>query len=158
MDSKERPDWDTYFMNIAYEVAKRSPDPRKKVGAVIVDDLNRIISTGYNALPSKFPENSVDWEDREFIHSIIIHAECNALLYCLSRFKNSKLYCTLSPCPECIKLIKSCCISQIYFKEKYKKYDVFIMDDIQFLSKKEKTQEELFHLFNMMKDNNKHIV
>ena len=87
----ERPDWDTYFMNIAYDVANRSPDPRKKVGAVIVDDLNRIISTGYNALPSKFPENSVDWEDREFIHSIIIHAECNALLYCLSRFKNSSI-------------------------------------------------------------------
>jgi chromosomal replication initiator protein len=32
------------------------------------------------------------------------------------------------------------------------------MDDVQFLSGKEKTQEELFHLFNIMKDNNKHIV
>lgn len=44
------------------------------------------------------------------------------------------------------------------FKEKYRKYDVFIMDDIQFLSNKEKTQEELFHLFNYMYDNNKQIV
>ncbi len=44
------------------------------------------------------------------------------------------------------------------FKEKYRKYDMLIMDDVQFLSGKEKTQEELFHLFNMMKDNNKHIV
>jgi chromosomal replication initiator protein len=34
------------------------------------------------------------------------------------------------------------------FKEKYRKYDVLIMDDIQFFSSKEKTQEELFHLFN----------
>ena len=44
------------------------------------------------------------------------------------------------------------------FKEKYKKYDVFIMDDIQFLSKKERTQEELFHLFNYLSDNNKQII
>ncbi len=44
------------------------------------------------------------------------------------------------------------------FKDKYKKYDVFIMDDIQFLSKKEKTQEELFHLFNHLNDNNKQII
>lgn len=44
------------------------------------------------------------------------------------------------------------------FKEKYRKYDLLIMDDIQFLSKKEKTQEELFHLFNILYDNNKQIV
>lgn len=44
------------------------------------------------------------------------------------------------------------------FKEKYRAYDVFIMDDIQFLSNKERTQEELFHLFNVLYDNNKQII
>lgn len=44
------------------------------------------------------------------------------------------------------------------FKERYRKYDFFIMDDIQFFSKKEKTQEELFHLFNTLYDNNKQII
>lgn len=44
------------------------------------------------------------------------------------------------------------------FKEKYRKYDILIMDDIQFLSKTEKTQEELFHLFNSLHDNNKQII
>ncbi|MEK7552436.1 MAG: chromosomal replication initiator protein DnaA [Patescibacteria group bacterium] len=44
------------------------------------------------------------------------------------------------------------------FKEKYRKYDILIMDDIQFLSSKEKTQEELFHLFNNIYDNNKQII
>lgn len=44
------------------------------------------------------------------------------------------------------------------FKEKYRQYDVLIMDDIQFLSNKEKTQEELFHLFNFLYDNNKQII
>ncbi|MEK7584913.1 MAG: chromosomal replication initiator protein DnaA [Patescibacteria group bacterium] len=44
------------------------------------------------------------------------------------------------------------------FKEKYRKYDVLIMDDVQFLSGKEKTQEELFHLFNSFYENNKQII
>jgi len=44
------------------------------------------------------------------------------------------------------------------FKEKYRKYDVIIMDDIQFISGKEKTQEELFHLFNIFYENNKQII
>jgi chromosomal replication initiator protein len=44
------------------------------------------------------------------------------------------------------------------FKEFYRKHDVIIMDDIQFLSGKEKTQEELFHLFNALHDNNKQII
>jgi chromosomal replication initiator protein len=44
------------------------------------------------------------------------------------------------------------------FKEKYRQYDLLIMDDVQFLSKKEKMQEELFHLFNALYDNNKQII
>ncbi len=44
------------------------------------------------------------------------------------------------------------------FKDKYRKYDVLIMDDVQFLASKEKTQEELFHLFNALHDTNKQIV
>ena len=44
------------------------------------------------------------------------------------------------------------------FKEKYRQYDLLIMDDVQFLSKKEKMQEELFHLFNALYDNNHQII
>jgi chromosomal replication initiator protein len=44
------------------------------------------------------------------------------------------------------------------FKEKYRGYDTLIMDDIQFLSNKEKTQEELFHVFNSLYDSNKQII
>ena len=44
------------------------------------------------------------------------------------------------------------------FKEKYRQFDLLIMDDVQFLSKKEKMQEELFHLFNALYDNNKQII
>lgn len=44
------------------------------------------------------------------------------------------------------------------FKDKYRQYDLLILDDVQFLSKKDKTQEELFHLFNSLHDNNKQII
>lgn len=44
------------------------------------------------------------------------------------------------------------------FKDQYRSYDVLIMDDVQFIANTEKTQEELFHLFNALHDNNKQIV
>lgn len=44
------------------------------------------------------------------------------------------------------------------FKEQYRQHDVLIMDDVQFIANTEKTQEELFHLFNALYDNNKQII
>lgn len=44
------------------------------------------------------------------------------------------------------------------FKEKYRQYDLLIMDDVQFLAKMEKTKEEFFHLFNHLHDANKQLV
>ncbi len=44
------------------------------------------------------------------------------------------------------------------FKEKYRKYDVLIMDDIQFMNGKERTQDELFYLFNALYETNKQII
>ena len=44
------------------------------------------------------------------------------------------------------------------FKEKYRKYDLLIIDDIQFIGKMEKIQEELFHTFNTFYENSKQII
>lgn len=44
------------------------------------------------------------------------------------------------------------------FKEKYRKFDVLIIDDIQFVTTKTKTQEELFHVFNTLHEQNKQII
>lgn len=44
------------------------------------------------------------------------------------------------------------------FKDQYRANDMLIMDDVQFIANTEKTQEELFHLFNALHDNNKQII
>ncbi len=44
------------------------------------------------------------------------------------------------------------------FKTKYRNIDVLILDDVQFLAGKEKTQEEFFHIFNHLYEQNKQII
>lgn len=44
------------------------------------------------------------------------------------------------------------------FKEKYRQYDLLIMDDVQFLAGRDKIKEEFFHLFNYLHDGNKQLV
>jgi dCMP deaminase len=115
-----RPDWDTYFMNIADVVRTRSLD-FQKVGAVLVScDDNRIISTGYNGVRSGLDDSKIDWNDRSFVSDVIIHAETNAILYAQSKFENATLYSTHSPCKTCIKLLSATNIKKIVYKEEHK--------------------------------------
>ena len=74
-----RPNWDTYFLNIAKEVASRSTCSRASVGAVIVKD-NRILSTGYNGSASGKPHCLDAGCLIEYGHcQRAIHAETNAV-------------------------------------------------------------------------------
>ncbi len=78
--------------------------------------------------------------------------------YIKNNFKNKKvLY--LSSETFMNELIQSIQYSKnIEFREKYRKLDVLLIDDIQFIEGKESTQEEFFHTFNALYDENKLIV
>jgi len=78
-DKMTRPNWDTYFMNIAKDVSARATCPRASVGAVIVKN-NRILSTGYNGAPAGEPhctEVGCEMVDNHCVR--VIHAEVNAV-------------------------------------------------------------------------------
>lgn len=110
-----RPNWDEYFIRFARLAAERSLDPSSKVGAVIVKD-NRIISTGYNGLPSGVIDNKPERYDRPLKYSWIIHAEENAIA---SAAKNgiacdySSIYIT--PFHSCVKCTRQ--IIQVGIRE-----------------------------------------
>jgi dCMP deaminase len=121
----KRPGWDEYFMNICEAVKLRSQD-YYKVGSVLVSiKNNRIISTGYNSIASNLNDN-IDWSQRDFISDVVIHSEMNALLYCESKFEDSILYTTTSPCANCLKMLSASKIKKIIYKNEYKDIDKVI--------------------------------
>ena len=116
--------WNEYFMNIAKMVSLKSKDTKRQVGAILVSQKdNRILSTGYNGLPSHINDN-IDWNNRELVHSMIIHAEMNCILYAETKYENSILYSTLSPCKDCIKIIAAANITKVIYLEEYKDLEI----------------------------------
>lgn len=121
--------WDDYFMSIAYIASLRSKDPKTKVGACIVNQDNRIISTGYNGMPNGCNDADMPWVAGEGLGSkylFVVHAELNAILHSKENLKGCRLYTTLFPCNECSKAIIQSGISEIiYLREKNEDTDVF---------------------------------
>lgn len=76
----------------------------------------------------------------------------------VKKFKNKKVRYVSSEkfTSEVVSSIKNRQMDS--FKSKYRAIDLLIIDDIQFLAGKEKTQEEFFHIFNVLYENNKQIV
>ena len=120
---KERVSWETYFMNIATEVATRSTCDRKHVGAVIVKDKT-ILSTGYNGSIKGLPH--CDEVDHEMVDGHCIRttpAEATAIVQAAKNgveINHAEIYITASPCYNCFKLIANAGIKSIYFLEFYR--------------------------------------
>ena len=87
--------WDNYFMLIAKAVAQRSEDPNTKHGAVLVDNRNRIVGTGYNGPP---PRIDIAWDDSKY--DWVVHAEENAMLH--TNQDGCTMYVTGVPCTNCL--------------------------------------------------------
>lgn len=112
----ERPTIDEYFLEMATVVSKRSTCKRHKVGAIAVKD-KRILSTGYNGAPPKFPHcldhgclrdelGIPSGEKHEVCRGV--HAEQNiiiqAALHGISP-EGSTVYATHAPCFICAKML-----------------------------------------------------
>lgn len=96
------PSWDEYFLDIARVVSTRSPDPNTKHGCVIVDNENRIVSTGYNGPISGIPNGMVDYS-RPNKYTWMCHAEQNALSFARCDLTGSTAYITGAPCATCFR-------------------------------------------------------
>lgn len=120
MQPRTRPNWDNYFINLCEVIKTRSPDPKTQVGACLVSPNHKIISTGYNGLLAGVDENGVNWSDREGeVYPQIVHSEVNALLYAGVDCNNTTMYCTHSPCKECLKLMVAAGVVKVIFKIKH---------------------------------------
>lgn len=126
----DRPDWDSYFMEIAEVVSKRSTCLRRKVGAVLVKD-RQILATGYNGTPKGLPHCEQVGCLREKLHVPSgqnhelcrgIHAEQNAVIQAAVNGVSTlgaTLYCTHQPCVVCSKILINAGIKRIVYANPY---------------------------------------
>ena len=118
--------WDEYFMGIAVLSAQRSKDSNTQVGACIVNSDKKIVSVGYNGMPTGCDDDEMPWERSadsmlDTKYPFVCHAELNAILNSnIPSLAGSTLYVTLFPCNECAKAIIQCGIKRVvYMDNKY---------------------------------------
>ena len=98
--------WNKWFLGLAEYISTASKDPSTKVGAVIVDDDRRVVSTGYNGFPRGIQETEERLNNRDLKYSIIVHAERNALLFARGSVKGCTIYTyPMMPCSVCASMI-----------------------------------------------------
>jgi dCMP deaminase len=121
--------WDEYFMGIALLSAKRSKDPNTQVGSCIVNRSNKIISVGYNGMPTGCSDDEFPWENAgdalDTKYPYVCHAEMNAILNNVGiNLDGCKIYTSLFPCNECGKAIIQSGIKEVvYLSDKYAESD-----------------------------------
>ena len=117
--------WDDYFMGVSLLAADRSKDPSTQVGACIVSDDNRILSTGYNGFPKGCSDDEFPWNRDEKLgetkYNFVVHAELNAILNAGGKsLVGSRIFVSLFPCHECAKaIIQSGVKEVVYLSDKY---------------------------------------
>ena len=121
-------------IRVAEIYASLSTAKRLQVGAIVVKD-NRVISIGYNGMPSGWDNNCEDEighvlddngnivETRLKTKPEVLHAETNAIAK-LARSNESGLgavmFITHAPCLDCAKLIYQSGISNVYYRNAYR--------------------------------------
>lgn len=118
-----RPDWDTYFMKIAFTVSERSTCDRAFVGCVLVRD-KRILTTGYNGSPTG--QAHCDEAGHLMVegHCVrTIHAEMNAIIQAALHgvsTRGATCYVTHFPCVNCAKALVNAGIVRLVYSVAYR--------------------------------------
>jgi len=110
-------DWDQYFHGIAEAVARKSKDPRCRVGAAIVSQDKIVLATGFNGLArGVFDDESLLADIGEKL-KWICHAEVNAIFNAVRSgvsLKGSTIFVTKFPCFPCCNAIAQAGLQRIY--------------------------------------------
>lgn len=124
----DRLDTDTYFMQIAKVVLRRSTCLHRQIGAVVVKG-KQIVSTGYNGSPSGHPHCTDVGCAREGVPSgqrselcRAAHAEQNAINFAARHgipIEGATLYTTTYPCSWCAKSIVNSGITRVVYENDY---------------------------------------
>jgi dCMP deaminase len=126
-----RPSWDEYFMEIARAVAKRATCDRGRSGCVIARD-KQILVTGYVGAPKGLPHcdevghqmKMTTHEDGHTSRHCVrtTHAEQNAIVQAAKlgiSIDNGVLYCKMTPCTICAKMIINAGILRVVCEKRY---------------------------------------
>lgn len=114
----ENINWDEFYMGLAFYVAMKSEDTSTKVGAVFVNDYNRVLSLGLNGIPSGVsPEE--DMFERPDKYLYFEHAERNAVYNAQLPLVNSRVYVNMFPCAECARAIIQVRSKEIIYHEEF---------------------------------------
>ena len=112
-------------MGVADLAGMRSKDPNTQVGSCIVSREHKILSIGYNGMPSGCDDDQFPWDRDGAVlmtkYPYVTHSELNAILnYRGGSLENSTLYVSLFPCNECAKAIIQAGIRKVIYKsDKY---------------------------------------
>jgi len=107
IDQFGRPNFDLWFMTLAFVVSQRSLDPNTKHGTVVVDNSNAILTVGYNSPPRGCVDEAVPLTSPEK-YDWMSHSEINAIANAAktgTAINNSTFYVTGPPCVVCFRSI-----------------------------------------------------
>jgi dCMP deaminase len=120
---------DGWLLGVAHVTADQATCARRRVGCVLADLRNRILSTGFNGPPRGFPQcTALSPCDKDAVKAptglsldlcLAVHAEQNALLQCSNVDAIHTCCCTVLPCITCVKLLLNTTCQRIVYTVDY---------------------------------------
>lgn len=116
-----RPTIGETLLNIAHVWSKRGTCCKRQVGAIIVDDHNHVLASGYNGQPHGDKHCTIDNPCIAFTNPTLscnaIHAEINALIRCNDVDKAFTIFITEAPCEKCMLAIRNTAIKYVIYPD-----------------------------------------